>query len=72
VIRPGGATSRFPEQPGARLRRRADPVPRRREVLVVRVHEPLERLEPSGRLRPTARLDLLADATLVPIVHGVT
>ena len=60
------------EQPCPRFRRRAEPVPRRREVVVLGVHEPLERLEPSGRLGSTARLDLLADATFVTIVHGVT
>jgi hypothetical protein len=59
------------EQPRLRLRRRTEPVPCRREVLVVRVDEPLERLEPSGCLGSTARLDLLADATLVTIVHDL-
>src|SRR5919202_1825439 len=56
-------------QPRPRLVRRPEPVPVGRQVVVVRVDEPLEQLEPARRLRPSAGLHLLADPSLVALVH---
>jgi hypothetical protein len=56
-------------QPGRGLLRGPDAVPVVREVVVVGVDEALQQLEPPGRLRPVARLEVLADPALVPLVH---
>ena len=58
------------EQPCPRLRRRADPVPSRGEVVVPGIHEPLQQLEPSRCLRPAAGLDLLAGVVTVVYATG--
>jgi hypothetical protein len=50
-----------------------DAIPLAREVVVVGVDEALEQLEPTRRLGPPTGLDLLADPSLVVVVHhGLT
>src|SRR5918992_78803 len=64
----GGGTGPLLPQPPLCLLGGPDPVPVGWEVMVVRVDEALQQLEPPGRLRPPSRLDLLADASLLALV----
>ena len=57
-------------QPRLRLLRGPDAVPVGREVVVVGVDEALEELEAPRSLRPPSGLDLLADPSLVVLVHA--
>ena len=57
-------------QPRPCLLRGPDPIPVGREVVVVGVDEALQQLEPPGRLGPPSGLDLLADPSLVVLVHS--
>src|SRR5918992_1170781 len=56
-------------QPRLRSCRGSDAIPLAREVVVVGVDEALKQLEPPRRLGSPARLDLLADASLIVLVH---
>ena len=58
-------------EPRLGLLRGSDAIPLGREVVVVGVDEALEQLEPPGRLRPPSGLDLLADPSLVALLHGL-
>ena len=58
-------------QPRLRLGLGAEAVPIGREVVVVRVDEALQQLQPSRGLRPASGLELLADLALFPFLHDV-
>ena len=79
LAKPGGVRGRDPNvraheplvlEPGMGLLPGSQPVPFAGEVMVVGIDEPLQQLQSSRGLGPPSGLDLLADPSLVVLVHG--